>query len=151
MLQWFYSEGVVEDIVKCVQIIPDKSVLYKMYENAIGETNMAVLSSFKKLSMYNFGVKVITEMADADRAYLEQNLNVALQSGQLDLTDIQAIRQLKDPDQAERLMSVRIAKRRDSKMQEQQMQAQMTSAVKHSVYSSGSAGRDPKETGRIRP
>jgi len=69
---------------------------------------------------------VITEMSDPDRAYLEQNLNVALQSGQLDLTDIQAIRQLRDPDQAERLMAVRIAKRRDAKMQEQQMQAQMT-------------------------
>jgi hypothetical protein len=117
---------VVEDIVKCVQIMPDKSILYKMYENAIGETNMAVLSSFKRLTMYNFGVKVITEMSDPDRAYLEQNLNVALQSGQLDLTDIQAIRQLRDPDQAERLMAVRIAKRRDAKMQEQQMQAQMT-------------------------
>jgi hypothetical protein len=97
-----------------------------MYENAIGETNMAVLSSFKRLSMYNFGVRVITEMADSDRAYLEQSLGVALQSGQLDLTDVQAIRQLRDPDQAERLMAVRIAKRRDAQMEQQQAQAQMT-------------------------
>ena len=117
---------VCEDIVKCVQIIPDKTVLYQMYENAIGETNMAVLSSFKRLSMYNFGVRVITEMADSDRAYLEQSLGVALQSGQLDLTDVQAIRQLRDPDQAERLMAVRIAKRRDAQMEQQQAQAQMT-------------------------
>ncbi len=117
---------VCEDIVKCVQIIPDKTVLYQMYENAIGETNMAVLSSFKRLSMYNFGVRVITEMADSDRAYLEQSLGVALQSGQLDLTDVQAIRQLRDPDQAERLMAVRIAKRRDAQMEQRQAQAQMT-------------------------
>jgi len=117
---------VVEDIVKCVQIIPDKSVLYKMYENAIGQTNMAVLSSFKRLTMYNFGVRVITEMGDSDRAYLEQSLSIALQSGQLDLTDVQAIRQLRDPDQAERLMAIRIAKRRDGQMQQQQAQAQMT-------------------------
>lgn len=115
---------VCEDIVKCVQIIPMQSVLYKMYENAIGRTNMEVLSSFSRLSMYNFGVRVVTEMGDQDRAYLEQSINIALQQGQIDLADVQAIRNLRDPDQAERLLIVRIAKRRKERMEEQAATAQ---------------------------
>ena len=46
---------------------PSESVLYKAYENAIGEKNMKVLSSFDDLSMYNFGVKVVKEMEDKKR------------------------------------------------------------------------------------
>ena len=38
---------VCQDVVKCLQIIPVDSVLYKIYTNAIGEENMNVLSSFK--------------------------------------------------------------------------------------------------------
>ncbi|BCV03833.1 MAG: hypothetical protein CM15mV74_160 [uncultured marine virus] len=49
---------VCEDVVKCLQILPPESVIFKAYENAIGETNMGVLSSFSDLPMYNFGVQV---------------------------------------------------------------------------------------------
>ena len=50
---------VCEDIVKCLQIIPEESVLHEIYSNAIGKENMAVLSSFNDLPMYNFGVQVV--------------------------------------------------------------------------------------------
>jgi hypothetical protein len=78
---------VCQDVVKCLQIIPEDSVLYRMYENAIGETNMSVLNSFKNLSMYNFGVSVVKEMEDKDKEYLEQNIQMSIQQGQIDLED----------------------------------------------------------------
>ena len=119
---------VCEDIVKCLQIIPSGSVLMKAYENAIGEENMKVLSTFSDLPMYNFGVSVQKEMEDAERQFLEQNIQVSLSQKELDLEDAIAIRQLKDINQAERLLVVRRQKRM-KKMQEQaqqnsQMQAQ---------------------------
>ena len=49
---------VCSDIVKCLQILPKESVIMSVYENAIGESNMKVLSSFKDLPMFNFGVQV---------------------------------------------------------------------------------------------
>ena len=40
---------VCTDIVKCVQVIHPDSVLYRIYENAIGKENMKVLELFQKL------------------------------------------------------------------------------------------------------
>ena len=82
---------VCEDVVKCLQIIPSGSVLMKAYENAIGEENMKVLSSFSDLPMYNFGVSVQKEMEDMERQYLEQNIQASLAQKVLDLEGAIAI------------------------------------------------------------
>jgi hypothetical protein len=119
---------VCEDIIRCLQIMPTDSVIYKVYENAIGKSNMQVLSSFSDLPMYNFGVHVVTEMSDVDRAYLEGNIQASLSQREIDLEDVIAIRKLKDVDQAERLLLVRRKKRikrnQDIAAQNSQMQAQ---------------------------
>ena len=119
---------VCEDIVKCIQILPIESVLYRSYENAIGKENMSVLSSFSDLPMYNFGVQVVKEMEDQDRVYLEQNIQMSIQQKELDIEDAIAIRNMKDVNQAERLLVVRrkkrMAKQQEMAMQNSQMQAQ---------------------------
>jgi len=120
---------VCSDIVKCVQVIHPDSVLYRIYENAIGKENMGVLSSFRNLAMYNFGVRVVKEMEEAERQYLEQNLQVALAQKEIDLEDAIAVRQLKDINQAERLLIVRrkkrMAQQQQIAMQNSQQQAQI--------------------------
>ena len=114
---------VCKDVVKCLQIVPEDSVLYKIYENAIGETNMSVMSSFRNLSMYNFGVQVVKEMEDKDKEFLEQNIQMSIQQGSIDLEDAMAVRSLKDVNQAERLLIIRRKKR----MQQQQAAAAQNS------------------------
>ena len=114
---------VCSDVVKCLQILPKESVLYRIYTNAIGEENMKVLSSFEDLSMYNFGVHVVKEMEDKDKEYLEMNIQMAIQQQQIDLEDAMAVRALKDVNQAERLLIIRRKKR----MQEQQEMAMQNS------------------------
>ena len=120
---------VCEDIVKCIQILPEDSVIYRVYENAVGKENMSVLSSFKDLPMYNFGVRVVKEMEDEERAYLEQNIQISLQQQQLDLEDAIAIRNIRDINQAELLLISRRKKRmkaqQEQAMQNSQMQAQI--------------------------
>jgi hypothetical protein len=124
---------VCEDIVKCIQILPSESVLFKIYENAIGKENMSVLSSFKELPMYNFGVHVVKEMEDQDKAYLEQNIQMSLQQKEIDIEDAIAIRGVKDINQAERLLVVRrkkrMAKQQEIATQNSQMQAQQAQAA----------------------
>ena len=119
---------VCQDVVKCVQILPMGSVIYKTYENAIGSTNMSVLSSFSDLPMYNFGVKVLKDMEDKDRQLLEQNIQIALSQKEVDLEDAMAVRELKDVTQAERLLILRRSKRMERQqqmaLQNSQMQAQ---------------------------
>lgn len=114
---------VVEDIVKCVQVLPEKSVLFKAYQKAIGEKNMKLLSSFRDLPMYNFGIRVVSEMNDSEKAYLEQNIQIALSQKEIDLEDAMAIRQLKDVDQAEQLLIIR--RKRRMKLQQQMAQQNM--------------------------
>jgi len=124
---------VCQDVVKCIQIIPPESVLMTAYKNAIGEENMKVLSSFSDLPMYNFGVQVQKEMEDEERQFLEQNIQVALAQKEIDLEDAMAVRDLKDINQAERLLVVRRQKRmkkqQEIAQQNSQMQAQQQAAA----------------------
>lgn len=130
-----------EDIVKCLQIIPAESVLHKAYQNAIGKENMNAITSFSDLPMFNFGVIIQRDMEDKDKAYLEQNIQMALQQKEIDIEDAIAVRQLKDINQAERLLVVRRKKRmqkgqqlaqQNIEMQKQQtvQAAQMASQLK---------------------
>jgi hypothetical protein len=116
---------VCQDVVKCIQIVPEGSVLYNVYANAIGDSNMGVLSSFRDLPMYNFGVMIVRDMEDKDKEYLEQNIQMAIQQGQIDLEDAMSIRSMKDVNQAERLLILRRKKR----MKVQQEQAAQNSQV----------------------
>jgi hypothetical protein len=118
---------VCEDILKCLQILPPKSVLYKVYEKAIGKTNMSVLNSFSNLPMYNFGILVMTDLNDRDRQYLEQNIQIALAQKEIDLEDAIAVRNIKDVDQAERLLIIRRKKRIAQQQQIAQQNIQMQS------------------------
>jgi hypothetical protein len=82
--------------------------------------------------MYNFGVRVVKEMEEAERQYLEQNIQIALSQKEIDLEDAIAVRQLKDINQAERLLIVRrkkrIAMNQQIAMQNSQQQAQIQEA-----------------------
>ena len=118
---------VCEDILKCLQILPPQSVLYKVYEKAIGKTNMSVLNSFSDLPMYNFGILVMTDLNDRDRQYLEQNIQISLSQKEIDLEDAIAIRNIKDVDQAERLLIIRRKKRIAQQQQMAQQNIQMQS------------------------
>jgi hypothetical protein len=132
---------VCEDIVKCLQILPPQSVVFKAYENAVGIENMKVLSSFKDLPMYNFGVRVVTEMNDRDRAYLEANIQAALSIGEINLEDAIAIRQLRDVDQAERLLVVRRKKRMREKQEQAMANSQMQAQANAQVAQATSEGK----------
>lgn len=114
---------VCSDVVKCLQIIPEGSVISKAYENAIGKENMAALTSFKDLPMFNFGVQVVKEMETEDKQYLEQSIQVALGQKEIDLEDALIVRNIKDVNQAERLLMVK----RKNRQKEQAKIAQQNS------------------------
>ena len=109
---------VCEDVVKCIQVLPRESVLFESYSNAIGKTNMGVVSSFSDLSMNNFGVVIKKDMDDRERQFLEQSIQMSLQQQAIDLEDAMAVREIKDVEQAEKLLSLR---RRKKKIEAQRM------------------------------
>jgi hypothetical protein len=132
---------VCRDIVKCVQIIPKESLLFGIYANAIGKENMDLLSTFENLVMYNFGVTVQKEMEEVEKQYLEQNIQISLSQKELDIEDAIAIRQLKDINQAERLLVVRRKKRMAANQQMAQQNSQMQAQVQAQAAQAASQGR----------
>jgi hypothetical protein len=132
---------VCADVVKCLQVIPKDSILYKAYENAIGKENIGVLNTFNNLPMYNFGVQVVKEMEDVEKQYLEQNIQVSLAQKELDIEDAIAIRQLKDINQAERLLVVRRKKRMAMNQQMAQQNSQMQAQVQQQSVQAASQAK----------
>tara|TARA_S200002703_G_scaffold134340_2_gene122826 strand:- start:3939 stop:6392 length:2454 start_codon:yes stop_codon:yes gene_type:complete len=118
-------QSVCEDIVKCLQVLPKESVIFEAYSNAVGKSNMGVLSSFENLPMFNFGVTVTKNMDDRERQFLEQSIQMSLQQQAIDLEDAMAVRELKDVEQAERLLSLRRTKKQQRQMQMSQQNSQM--------------------------
>lgn len=122
---------VCSDIVKCLQVIPRESILYRAYTNAIGKENASILNTFANLPMYNFGVTVVKEMEEVEKQYLEQNIQASIAQKELDIEDAIAIRQLKDVNQAERLLIVRRKKRmaRNQQMAQENAQSQAQAQI----------------------
>ena len=118
-------QSVCEDVVKCLQVLPKESVIFEAYSNAVGKSNMGVLSSFENLPMFNFGVTVTKNMDDRERQFLEQSIQMSLQQQAIDLEDAMAVRELKDVEQAERLLSLRRTKKQQRQMQMSQQNSQM--------------------------
>jgi len=68
-------------------------------------------------------------MEDKDRMYLEQNVQMAISQKEIDLEDAIAVRNMKDINQAERLLIVR----RNKRMKKLQEQAQQNSQMQAQV------------------
>lgn len=136
---------VCDDIVRCLQIIPKDSVLYRTYEKALGTSSMDIISSFAELPMYNFGVRVVAEMEDMDKAYLEANIQQSLLQKEIDLEDAIAIRKLKDVNQAEQLLIVRRKKRLKQQQQMAQQNSQMQAQANAQVAQATSQAKMQEE------
>ena len=120
-------QSVCEDIVKCLQVLPKESVIFQSYSNAVGKENMGVISSFENLPMFNFGVTVSKNMDDRERQFLEQSIQMSLQQQAIDLEDAMAVRELKDVEQAEKLLSLRRTKKQQQKQKIAQQNSEMQS------------------------
>jgi hypothetical protein len=132
---------VCSDVVKCLQIIPDGSVISRAYENAIGKENMEALTSFKDLPMFNFGVQVVKEMETEDKQYLEQSIQVALGQKEIDLEDALIVRNIKDVNQAERLLMVKRKNRQKDQAKIAQQNSQQQAQVAQQAAQSASQAK----------
>ena len=96
--------------------------------NKIGKYNVSILGEISDLYIYDFGVFIELSPDEEQKAMLEQNIQMALSKGDINLEDAIDIREIKNLKLANQLLKVkRIAKQeRDEKMamQKQAMTAQ---------------------------
>ena len=90
--------------------------------NKIGKYNVSILDQISDLYIYDFGIFIEISPDEEQKALLEQNIQIALSKGDINLEDAIDIREIKNIKLATQLLKVkRIAKQeREDKMQMQQ-------------------------------
>ena len=93
-------------------------------KNSINQFNVATLDEVKTLSLHDFGIYLELEPDDEEKAMLEQNIQVALQSGQIYLEDAIDIRDIKNLKLANQVLKFRRIKKQEADQAAQQAQIQ---------------------------
>jgi hypothetical protein len=101
---------------------------------SISITNARNLEEMTSLHLYEFGIYLELEPEEEDKAMLEQNIQVALQSGQIFLEDAIDIREIKNLTLANQILKYRRIQKQqqDQAAQQQQIQAQSQANIQAS-------------------
>jgi hypothetical protein len=96
--------------------------------NKIGSYNISMLDEIKDLYIYDFGIFIDISPDEEERAQLEQNIQMALSKGDIDLEDAIDIRELKNIKLANQLLKLKRVKKQEREekmaMQQQSMNIQ---------------------------
>ena len=95
----------------------------------IGKYNVGILRDIKDLYLHDFGIFIEVSPDEEQKAQLEQNIQVALAKGDINLEDAIDIREIKNIKMANQLLKVKRSKKMEmdqkNEMIKQQMQAQI--------------------------
>ena len=96
--------------------------------NQIGAHNVNLLNDIKELYIYDFGIFIDVAPDEEQRAQLEQNIQIALQRGNINLEDVIDIREIKNIKLANQLLKIKRIKNQEREekmaMQKQAMVSQ---------------------------
>jgi len=98
------------------------------FTNQIGKYNVALLNEIRDLYIYDFGIFIEVTPDEEQKAMLEQNIQMALSKGDINLEDAIDIREIKNIKVATQLLKLKRTQKQDNddkmKLMQQQMQAQ---------------------------
>jgi hypothetical protein len=98
------------------------------FATQIGRHNVSLLEEMKDLYIYDFGIFIEVSPDEEQKNQLEQNIQSALQKGDINLEDAIDIREIKNIKMANQLLKLKrkknIENAQANEMQKQQMQAQ---------------------------
>jgi hypothetical protein len=122
----FLTAEVAEQLSLRISDIIEYSPTRDAFIHAIGAHNVATLEEMSGLHLYDFGIFINLAPDEEEKAMLENNIQVALGQGLIDLDDAIDIRDIKNLKLANQLLKIRRKKKqeRDQKMQQENIQAQ---------------------------
>ena len=98
------------------------------FTNQIGKYNVSLLNEIRELYIYDFGIFIEVSPDEEQKAMLEQNIQMALSKGDINLEDAIDIREVRNIKLATQLLKMKRQQKQDHddkmKMMQQQMQAQ---------------------------
>jgi hypothetical protein len=97
------------------------------FANKIGKYNVSILNEIKDLYIYDFGIFIDISPDEEEKAQLEQNIQIALSKGDINLEDAIDIREIKNLKLANQLLKLKRVKK-EGKEQQRAMQTQAIQA-----------------------
>ena len=94
--------------------------------NKIGKYNVSILGDISELYIYDFGIFIEMSPDEEQKAMLEQNIQMALSKGDINLEDAIDIREIRNLKLANQLLKV---KRKAKQEQDQQMEMQKQAMI----------------------
>jgi hypothetical protein len=116
----FLTQRVAECISYRISDILEYSDMKEDFVKAIGRNSVELLDEIKELNLYDFGIYIELHPDEEEKNMLEQNIQISLSAGKIDIDDAIDIRGIKNVKIASQLLKVR--KRRKEKMDQKRQQ-----------------------------
>ena len=121
---------ITSEIAQCLSLRISDIIEYSPTKSAfiqqIGAHNVATIEEMSELHLYDFGIFLELTPDDEEKQMLEQNIQMAIQQGSIDLEDAIDVRDIKNVKLANQVLKIRRGQKmeRDQAMQQQNIQAQ---------------------------
>ena len=118
------------EVAECLSLRISDIIEYSPTKNAfiqaIGAHNVATLEEMSNLHLYDFGIFIELAPDEEEKGLLENNIQMALQQGSVDLEDVIDVRDIKNVKLANQVLKIRRKKKgeKDQLIQQQNIQAQ---------------------------
>jgi len=122
----FITADLCEGLSLRISDIIEYSPTRQAFIHKIGNQNVAVLQEMADLYLYDFGIFIQLSPDEEEKAMLENNIQVAVQAGMIDLSDAIDLREIKNLKLANQLLKIRRdqKQKKDQKIQQENIQAQ---------------------------
>ena len=121
---------ITAEVAECLSLriadIIEYSPTKDAFIRALGAHNVATLDEMKNLHLHDFGIFIELMPDDEEKQMLENNIQVSLQQGSIDLDDAIDLRNIRNVKLANQMLKVKRKKKqqREQQMQQQNIQAQ---------------------------
>ena len=121
---------ITAEVAECLSLriadIIEYSPTRDAFIRSLGAHNVATLEEMKNLHLYDFGIFIELMPDDEEKQMLENNIQVSLQQGSIDLDDAIDLRTIRNVKLANQLLKIKRQKKaeRDQAMQQQNIEAQ---------------------------
>ena len=103
----------------------DHELLAQSLKSSISTFNVGTLDEIQHLNLHDFGIYLELEPDEEEKAMLERSIQIALQSGGINLEDAIDIREIKNIKLANQLLKLRRKQKQAQEQQQQQANIQM--------------------------
>ena len=117
----YLTVKIAENVSLKIADMLEYDLLAQSLKDSISKFNVGTLEEMSSLNLFEFGIYLELEPDEEEKAMLEQNIQVALQSGQIFLEDAIDVRQIKNLKLANQMLKVK----RKAKMKQDQEQQQL--------------------------